>query len=417
MKTLYIDCFAGIAGDMFIGALLNLVPDKNILIDGIKKITALSPEEYELVIENSTKNGIAGINFDVHLHEHEHHHHDEPHHEHDKHSHGQEHHHHHHHRHLADIEAMIAASELPERVKVASLRAFSILAEAEAHVHGTTPDKIHFHEVGAVDSIIDIVGSFILIDALGWPRILCSSINVGSGTVKCAHGILPVPAPATEHLLHGLPVYSAGSPMERTTPTGALLVKMLASGFCTMPAGKILASGFGLGNRESEDMPNVLRVLLIESGNVYESEGLVHERISLLESNIDDMNPQDYKPVIEKLFTGGALDVWTENIAMKKSRPGIKFCCLCKNDDAQKLGRIILEHTTSQGVRLREFDRMRLKWRIEEVNTNFGKIRVKTTELNGEELRRVPEYEDVKAIAQKHGLSMYEARRMTLREI
>lgn len=386
---------------MFIGALLNLVPSHEILTEGIKKISALDPNEYELVIERATKNGIAGINFDVRVHDHHHH----------------EHEHHHHHRHLADIEAMITSSTLPERVKVASLRAFSILAEAEAHVHGTTPDKIHFHEVGAVDSIIDIIGSFILIDALGWPRVLCSSINAGSGTVECAHGILPVPAPAAERLLHGLPVHSAGSPMERTTPTGALLVKMLASGFCTLPAGRIIASGFGLGNRESEDMPNVLRVLMMDTGSVSEDEGLMHERITLMESNIDDMNPQDYEPVIESLFTNGALDVWTESIAMKKSRPGVKLCCLCAFNDAKKLSRLMLVHTTSQGVRLREVDRLRLKWRLEEAATSLGKIHVKTTELDGETLRRIPEYEDLKALAQHHGVSMHEIRQVIAREI
>lgn len=403
MRTLYLDCFAGIAGDMFIGALLNLVPDHKILIEGISKLTALEPEEYELVIERSTKNGIAGINFDVHLHHH--------------HEHEHEHEHHHHHRHLADIEAMITSSGLSPRVKVESLRAFSRLAEAEASVHGTTPDKIHFHEVGAVDSIIDIVGSFVLMEALGWPRVLCSPLNVGSGTVECAHGVLPVPAPATEKLLHGLPVYSAGSPMERTTPTGALLVKVLADGFSAMPSGRIIASGYGLGNRESPDMPNVLRVLLIDVANEYESDGLVHERVTLIESNIDDMNPQDYEPVEARLFEAGCMDVWTEDIAMKKARPGVKLCCLCRNDDAQKMSRMILRHTTSQGVRLKEYDRLRLNWRLEEVSTSLGELRVKTTELDGGTLRRVPEYEDVRAIAEKHGLTMYEARRRISQEI
>ena len=403
MKTLYLDCFAGIAGDMFIGALLNLVPDAKILTEALRKIPALGQEEYELVIERTAKNGIAGINFDVHLHEH--HHHDEHEHE------------HHHHRHLSDIEAMITQSELPPRVKVASLRAFSILAEAEAHVHGTTPDKIHFHEVGAVDSIIDIVGAYVLVDALGWPRVLCSPVNVGSGTVECAHGILPVPAPATERLLQGVPVCSAGSPMERTTPTGALLVKTLAAGFCSLPAGKILASGFGLGNRESEDMPNVLRVLLMDSGASEEREGLVQEKIALLECNIDDMNPQDYEPVIEALFSDGALDVWTENIAMKKSRPGVKFCCLAKPEDTVRFSRAILEGTTSQGVRIGELDRLRLHWELEEAATSLGKIHVKATRLDGEVLRRIPEYEDVKRVAHERGISMYEARRVIMPEI
>ena len=409
MKTLYLDCFAGIAGDMFIGAVLNLVPNKNILSEGIRKIRALDPNEYELVLERATKNGLAGINFDVKLHHH---------HEHDSSrlaappagAGGES--HHHHHRHLADIEAMITSSDLSERVKREVLRAFSILAEAEAHVHGTTPDQIHFHEVGAVDSIIDIAGAFILMEALGWPRVLCSNINTGSGTVECAHGVLPVPAPATEFLLRGLPVFASGSPMERTTPTGALLAKILADGFSAIPNGKIVASGLGFGNRESDDMPNALRALLIDSSADSEINGLVREKVSLLECNVDDMNPQDYEVVIERLFTAEALDVWTENINMKKGRPGVKLCCLSKPEDVLRHSEIILRHTTSQGVRFSEFDRLRLKWKIEETETPLGKVRMKTTELNGETLREVPEYEDLKKIAAFHNISMFEARKI-----
>ncbi len=402
MKTLYLDCFAGIAGDMFIGALLNLVPTHKILIEGLNKLTGLDSSEYELIIENSTKNGISGINFDVKLtHHHEHHEHDHEH----------EHEHHHHHgRNLADIEKIIMSSTLNERIKRESLRAFSLLANAEANVHGTTPDKIHFHEVGAVDSIIDIVGSFILIDSLNWPRVICSNINVGSGTVKCAHGILPVPAPATEYLLRGLPVFSNGSPMERTTPTGALLVKILADAFGNIPTGKITASGYGIGNNDSPDMPNVLRALLIDSD--IKDDEFIHEKLALIECNIDDMNPQDYEPVSEKLFNAQALDVWTENIYMKKFRPGVKFCCLSEPDNASKLAKIILTHTTSQGVRISELDRLRLKWEIQEINTSLGKIRVKITSLNGEILRKIPEYEDVKALALEHGRSIWEIRKI-----
>ncbi len=399
VKTLYLDCFAGIAGDMFIGALLNLVPNPEIIRDEIRKIHALDSDEYEIVIDHTTRNGIAGMNFDVIL----------------THEHAPEHNHEHHHRHLHDIEAMLSGSDLSLRVKRETLRAFSLLAEAEAHVHGTTPDEIHFHEVGAVDSIIDIAGAFVLMEALGWPRVICSPVNVGSGTVKCAHGVLPVPAPAAEYLLRGLPVFASGSPMERTTPTGALLVKILADGFGTMPAGKITASGFGFGNRESDDMPNALRAVMIESTN--EIGGLVYEKITVIESNIDDMNPQDYETVCGKLFGAGALDVWTENISMKKSRPGVKLCCMSKPDDAEKLCRVILRDTTSQGVRLKDFDRLRLKWKIEECDTSLGKVRVKVTELDGEILRRIPEYEDVKSIAEHHNVSMYEARNLILREI
>ena len=324
MRTLYLDCFAGAAGDMIVGALLNLVPSPSVLRDGLKKVTAFAPEEYELVIEEGVKNGIAGINFDVILPGTPHdggegdggHREQEP--AHDGHGHV--------HRHLADVEALIAGSGLSDRVKREALRAFSLLAQAEARVHGVRPDQVHFHEVGAVDSIIDIVGTFILMDFLGWPRVISSPINTGSGTVRCAHGVLPVPAPATEVLLHGLPVFAEGEPMERTTPTGALLIGMLADGFGPLPPGRITASGFGLGNRTTPDMPNVLRALLMESGA--EDDGLVRERLALLECNIDDMNPQDFEPVSEKLFHDGALDVWTEPIYMKKSRPAVRFCCL-----------------------------------------------------------------------------------------
>ena len=405
MKTLYLDCFAGIAGDMFIGALLNFVP-KEILIDSIKKIHGLNPEEYELIIENKIKNSISGINFDVKLHNHDNH----------EHEHEHEHEHHHEHRHLSDIEHMISESDLPLRVKRESIRAFSILAEAEAHVHGTTPDKIHFHEVGAVDSIIDIVGSFVLIDALNYPRILCSPVNVGSGTVKCAHGILPVPAPATEFLLRNIPIFSNGEPMERTTPTGALLVKILADGFSGVPAGKILASGFGLGNRDSQDIPNVLRALMIDS-EIENSEGLIHEKLALLECNIDDMNPQDYELVTEKLFENKALDVWSESIFMKKNRPAVKFCCLSNPDDTKKLCSIILENTTSQGVRIHELERMRLNWKIERVKISLGELDVKCAYQGDKLLRKTPEYNDLKNLALKNNISIQDARKIFYREI
>ena len=471
MKTIYLDCFAGIAGDMFIGALLNLVPSDKILRDGLKKLKALAPEEYELVIERGVKNSIAGINFDVITHEHSHHHdHEEHEHEHEHshyhihdHEHAEHEHHHHEgcphahehehshnhihdelnehdhehehgehshvHRHLADIEKMIFESELSDRVKREAIRAFSLLAEAEAHVHGTTPDKIHFHEVGAVDSIIDIVGAFILMEALDWPRVLSSPVNVGSGTVTCAHGILPVPAPATEFLLHGLPVFSKGEPMERTTPTGALLLRILADGFTQdVPPGKICASGFGLGNRTSPDMPNVLRVLLLEcstpqgltdTGNkiINEYDGLVHEKLVKLECNIDDMNAQDFEPVTEKLFKAGALDVWTESIYMKKGRPAVKFCCLAKPDNVKEFVIIILKNTSSQGVRLIDINRARLNWRIEKFKSSLGEINIKVTFINDEVIRKVPEYEDLKRLAGLNNLSMFEVRNLINKEI
>lgn len=407
MRTLYLDCFAGAAGDMIVGALLNLVPSPSVLRDGLKKVTALAPEEYELVIEEGVKNGIAGINFDVILPGTPHdggegdggHREQEP--AHDGHGHV--------HRHLADVEALIAGSGLSDRVKREALRAFSLLAQAEARVHGVRPDQVHFHEVGAVDSIIDIVGTFILMDFLGWPRVISSPINTGSGTVRCAHGVLPVPAPATEVLLHGLPVFAEGDPMERTTPTGALLIGMLADGFGPIPPGRITASGFGLGNRTTPDMPNVLRALLMESGA--EDDGLVRERLALLECNIDDMNPQDFEPVSEKLFHDGALDVWTEPIYMKKSRPAVRFCCLAVPEQAKGLSLTMLRETTSQGVRRIDVTRERLNWRIDRVSTMLGELNVKTALIGDTPLRRTPEYEDLKRLAIQHGLPITEIRR------
>lgn len=407
MRTLYLDCFAGAAGDMIVGALLNLVPSPSVLRDGLKKVTALAPEEYELVIEEGVKNGIAGINFDVILPGTPHdegegdcgHREQEP-------AHGG---HEHAHRHLADIEELIAGSGLSDRVKREALRAFSLLAQAEARVHGVRPDQVHFHEVGAVDSIIDIVGTFILMDFLGWPRVISSPINTGSGTVRCAHGVLPVPAPATEVLLHGLPVFAEGEPMERTTPTGALLIGMLADGFGPIPPGRITASGFGLGNRRTPDMPNVLRALLMESGA--EDDGLVRERLVLLECNIDDMNPQDFEPVSEKLFRDGALDVWTEPIYMKKSRPAVRFCCLAAPEQAKDLTSTMLRETTSQGVRRIDVTRERLNWRIDRVSTMLGELNVKTALIGDTPLRRTPEYEDLKRLAIEHGLPITEIRR------
>lgn len=391
MRTLYLDCFAGIAGDMLVGALLGLLPDPERFRSEMRKLTALSANDYELVIERGLKNGIAGTNFDVRTHEN------------------------HPDRGLREIEAIVGGSGLSERIRREALRAFALLAEAEAQVHGTTPDKIHFHEVGAIDSIVDIVGTFVLMDLLGWPRVLCSPLNVGSGTVACAHGLLPVPAPATALLLRGLPVFSQGAPMERTTPTGALLARTLASAFCSVPPGRIVASSYGLGNRDSEDMPNVLRVLLMEAGQ--EEEGVVHERLTLLECNIDDMNPQDFEPVSESLFGEGALDVWTEPIYMKKGRPAVRFCCLADPAKAQALAMTMLKETTSQGVRHLAVERTRLNWRIDRVATSLGELDVKTALLGDAPLRRTPEYEDLKRLSAEHRLPMAEIRRRVAREL
>ncbi|MDR1979642.1 MAG: nickel pincer cofactor biosynthesis protein LarC [Synergistaceae bacterium] len=392
MKTLYLDCFAGIAGDMLVGALFELVPNLDYFKSELAKMTKLSAEDYAITLEKGDKGGVAGTHFHVRTHEH------------------------HPHRGLKEIEDIVTTSGLSLRIQREAMRAFALLAEAEAKVHGTTPDKIHFHEVGAIDSILDIVGSFILIDRLEWPRVLCSTINVGSGTVKCAHGVLPVPAPATEILLHGLPVCSLGEPMERTTPTGALLARCLADAFCALPEGTILSSGYGLGTRDS-DLPNVLRALLMDSAASKNDAEVDRDRVTLLESNIDDMNPQDFELAAERLFEEGALDVWLENISMKKGRPGVKFCCLCPPQKADAFSVSILRDTTTQGVRRTTLDRVKLSYKIEEIATSLGASRVKTAFMGQTPLRSTPEYDDLKRLAKEQGLSLPEVRNRVLREI
>jgi uncharacterized protein (TIGR00299 family) protein len=391
MKTLYLDCFAGIAGDMLVGALFEFVPNLDWLRAELAKMTGLSTSDYEIQVKKDVRGGITGNRFCVSTHEH------------------------HPHRGLREIEDIVVNSGLSTRIQRESMRAFALLAEAEAKVHGVTPEESHFHEVGAIDSILDIVGAFILIDRLGWPRVLCSPINVGSGTVKCAPGVLPVPAPATEILLHGLPVCSRGEPMERTTPTGALLARCLVDGFCGLPEGTILASGYGLGTRES-DLPNVLRVLLMECGESGSSD-VENDRVTLLESNIDDMNPQDFELAGERLFEEGALDVWLESIAMKKGRPGVKFCCLCVPEKAEALSRVVLRNTTTQGVRRTTFDRSKLCYKIEEVVTSLGTLRVKTAFIGKDPVRGTPEYDDLKRLAKEKGLPLHEVRGRVVREL
>jgi len=392
MKTLYLDCFAGIAGDMLVGALFELTPNQERFKAELAKMTDLPLEDYGVSFEKGDKNGITGTYFRVHTHEH------------------------HAHRGLNDIESIIMSSGLSVRLKREILRAFALLAEAEAKVHGTTPDEIHFHEVGAIDSILDIVGAYVLLDQLGWPRVLCSTINVGSGTVKCAHGVLPVPAPATEILLRGLPVCSLGDPMERTTPTGALLARCMADAFCPFPQGTIIMSGYGLGTRSS-DLPNVVRAVLMDSKESPGENSVEHDRVTLLESNIDDMNPQDFELVLERLFAEGALDAWLEPIFMKKNRPGVKLCCICSPEISEALSVLILRDTTTQGIRKVAVDRSKLCYKIEEAATSFGPLRVKVALMNNEPLRCTPEYDDLKRMAKEHGMSLPELRNRIAREI
>ncbi|MDR1516134.1 MAG: LarC family nickel insertion protein, partial [Synergistaceae bacterium] len=311
-KILYLNGAAGISGDMFLGALTDAAVslDRNFsLAERFAKIKLFEPGEVELSVSKETRGGITGVKVGVITPDER---------EHDSHGH---HGHHDHHensaRNLSGILETLAHSDLPSAVRDMSSLAFTLLAEAEAEVHGVTPEEIHFHEAGAADSIADIVGAMLLMDHFGWPEVISSPINVGSGTVKCAHGVLPVPAPATSLLLKDMKIFSSGIPIERTTPTGALLLRALSGpdGFRDLPAGRVLCVGTGLGSKDTPDIPNALRVMLIEPEDA-QTGRFLRDEPSLVEANIDDMNPQDFARAADLMLEQGALDVWRESILM-----------------------------------------------------------------------------------------------------
>jgi len=397
LKTVYFDAYAGAAGDMIVAALFSLLASAVGTETASRKfndeLAKIPLEGYKIELKNDTRGGISGIAFRVH----------------EEHN-GEalpEESQNHVHRNFHDIEKIFLNSALNSRIIRECIHAFAVLAEAEAKVHGTTVDEVHFHEVGAIDSIIDIAGTFILMELLKWPRVISSSINVGSGTVKCSHGTFPVPAPATLELIKGFPVYSLGEKMERTTPTGALLIRCLASAFSAMPMGRVVSVGYGIGKKESKDIPNALRAVLLESG---EGSQYDHDFCVLIETNIDDMPPQDYLPVMDKLFECGALDVWMEPIFMKKNRPAQKFCCLVQPEKKDSATEIMLHNTTTQGVRYQIVSRSKLFWRIEEVNTPFGTVRMKIAKLGDKVQRVTPEHEDLKRIAAEYDMPLNEVR-------
>jgi len=400
LKTIYIDAYAGAAGDMIVAALFSLlasaVGTETVERKFKNELAKIPLDGYNIEFKADSRGGISGIAFSV----------KDEHHDNVLSEESQN----HVHRKFHDIERIFVNSSLNSRIIRECIHAFAMLAEVEAKVHGTTIDEVHFHEVGAIDSIIDIAGAFILMDFLKWPRIISSSINVGSGTVKCAHGIFPVPAPATIELVKGLPVYSMGESMERTTPTGALLIKRLASAFSSMPPGRVVSVGYGIGKKESSDIPNALRVVLMESG---EESQYDNDFCILIETNIDDMTPQDYLPVMDKLFECGALDVWIEPIFMKKNRPAQKFCCLVQPERKTQVTEIILRHTTTQGVRYQVVSRSKLFWHIEEVNTPFGIVRMKSSKMGDKVLRVTPEHDDLKRIAAEYDMPLNEVRAHT----
>ncbi|MDR1966125.1 MAG: nickel pincer cofactor biosynthesis protein LarC [Synergistaceae bacterium] len=388
-KIIYLDAGSGISGDMFLGALSEIAGKTNPDFDLSRLCGKIAAPDFEVRSAKGERAGIAGTKVDVLTHDH------------------------HPHRGISHIFGILSESDISPEVRSAAEGAFTLLAEAEARVHGISPEEVHFHEVGAIDSIVDIVGAMLVMECLGWPAVMSSPVNVGAGTVRCAHGVLPVPAPATAELLRGLKIFSAGEPMERTTPTGALMLRALVGedGFRPLPEGSIICTGTGLGGKDTPELPNVLRAMLLQTEKK-PAPLMLRDEPSLLEANIDDMNPQDYGIAIERLFAAGALDVWCENILMKKGRPAVKLCCLAKKGSEDMCAEAMVRETSTIGVRIIGTRRVSLERHTEVRHTALGDVRFKEVRLGVETLRRAPEYEDMAEISRSKNLPMHEVRRV-----
>lgn len=374
MKTLYLDCFSGISGDMTLGALI----DAGLNFKTWRaQMDTLNLAGYSVSKKKVTRAGISGTKLTVKVTEH------------------------HTHRNITDITKLITKSKISKQAKESALAVFDRLANAEAGVHGVSVDKVHFHEVGALDSIVDIVGTAVALDMMGIGRVVCSPLNLGSGTVKCAHGILPVPAPATAELVKGFPAYSSDIRMELTTPTGAAIATTLAESFGPMPAMSVSKVGYGAGSADMPDTPNMLRMFV---GETLDATG--EDSVELIETNIDDMDPRIYEHVMELLLGAGALDVWLTPIIMKKSRPAVTLSVLSAPTDTAKLADIVIAETTTLGVRISSAHRQTLAREFREVRTRHGVVRVKLGLNGGKVIKAMPEYEDVKGVAKKAGRPM-----------
>jgi uncharacterized protein (TIGR00299 family) protein len=430
MRIAYLDCFSGMSGDMLLGALVDAGVPAKLFEDTAAALNIGA----HLEISRVNRSGIGATKVDIfvngekelprevfaeqqsraHKHEHDHGH------EH-AHKHGPEHvelrehnysqsghegtragapapHGHEHGRGLSEIRGIIHRASISDGAKRTAIAIFEALGAAEAKVHNTEIDKVHFHEVGAVDAMVDIICSAVGAEALGVDEIVCSPLNVGGGTVKCVHGVLPVPVPATVELLQGAPVYSSGIQVELVTPTGAAIVKVLAKRFATFPAMTIEKSGYGAGSRDFAGHANVVRLTIGESQAVF-AQNTSQEAIAVLEANLDDLNPQVFGYVVERLLEAGALDTFAVPVQMKKNRPGMLLTVLSKPEDAPRLTQIIFTETSTLGVRRREEQRQTLARTWVNVVTRWGDVRLKIASMNGTITNYAPEYEDCKKIA------------------
>ncbi len=412
MKTLYLECGMGAAGDMLMAALLELIPDRQAFLD---RMNALGLPGVRVEAERAVRCGITGTRMkvtvngaeeesaDVHERHHEHGHDHANGHE-DEHHHEEEHEeeHHHHHTSAAGIEAIIAGLPVSEKVKADAGAVYALIAEAESRVHGRPVNEIHFHEVGTLDAVADVVGVCLLMEAIGAEKVMASPVHVGCGHVRCMHGILPVPAPATALILRGVPIWGGEVQGELCTPTGAALLKHFVSEFGDRPVMTVESIGYGMGKKEFE-RANCLRAFLGES------EGRL-ERIARLECNLDDMTGEEIGFAMEQLFKAGARDVYTQAIGMKKSRPGVLLSVICLPEDADHLAAVMMKHTSTLGIRRQDMERYALKRSVETAETPYGPVRVKKASGMGLE-RRKAEYEDLADIAQRQGLTLNEVRK------
>lgn len=418
MKTLYLDCGMGAAGDMMAAALLELLPGDR-QEEMLKKLNSLKLEGVEVSAEKVKKCGITGSHFDVRIdgeteesvdagHSHgDHGHHD---HGHKGHSHShEEQEQHHHHMHMSDIEREIYSLEVSDRVKKDVISVYRIIAEAESHVHGEDVAEIHFHEVGRKDAIMDITAVCLLMEAISPDRTVSSAVHTGSGKVRCAHGILPVPAPATAFILRGIPAYSTEIEGELCTPTGAALLKYFVDDFGPMPAMAAENIGYGMGYKDFP-VANCLRATLGESFDTEQKiGGELTDRVIGLSCNLDDMTAEEIGFAMERLLEMGAKEVYTVPVLMKKSRPGTLLEVLCSEQDKDAMVRAIFRHTTTIGIRETCYDRYILKRTEERKETPFGTLRCKTSEGYGV-TRTKPEYDDIAGFARDNGCSIREIR-------
>jgi len=373
MSIGYFDCFSGVSGDMILGAMV----DAGLILDELQAVIAsLGVPGIHLEAERVKRGAFVGTKLHVRTEEHGH-----P------------------HRGLSEIEAILNRAELPSPVRTDANRIFRRLAEAEAAAHGTTPDHIHFHEVGALDAIADIVGAAWGVRRLGLDQIVASALNLGGGFVQGAHGRMPVPAPGTAALLAGVPAFGSAIQAELTTPTGAAILVTLATAFGPMPAMTVRSIGYGAGGRDLPEQPNLLRLVIGET-----SAALERDHITVMEATIDDMNPQFFEPLMDRLFEAGALDVFLTHVSMKKSRPGTTLTVLASPDVADRCAALILTHSTSFGVRAYTATRWKLPRDIITIPTRYGPVRVKRGWSGDRICILAPEYEDCRRLALAAGL-------------